>query len=91
MTIAERELIELVLQLPPELRDELRDFATLLLLKQHGTTAQVRTTNTTRTLRQDWAGALAQWNQQYDSVALQHQAAEWMSADALKQANDVSG
>lgn len=90
MTTAERELIDLVLQLPPELQGEVRSFAEFLLHKQQSEGAQ-STIQAPRILRQDWAGALATLAQHYDSVTLQHQATDWMSEDALKNpGNDVS-
>lgn len=91
MTTAERELIDMVLQLPPELQDKVHDFAKLLLRKQQSEKAQLTASPTARTLRQDWAGALAHLAQQYDSVALQHKATDWMGEGAPKRVgNDVS-
>ena len=88
MTTAERELINLVLQLPPELQGELRDFAEFLLHKQQSEGAQPTTAPTSRVLRQDWAGALTLHSRQYDSVALQHQTTDWMGESALKHSGD---
>ena len=51
MKTATRPLEEVVRELPPDLRDEVRDFAEFLLSKQ----ARRRG----RTLRQDWAGYYA--------------------------------
>jgi hypothetical protein len=59
----------LVYELPPAMRAEVYDFAEFLLTKRK---RLVR-----RRLRQDWAGALQPYRQQYTSVALQHLAMEW--------------
>jgi hypothetical protein len=56
-------------QLPPELQQEGADFAQFLVEKQtrkHG-----------RKLRQDWAGALSDYRDQYTSLELQKKALEW--------------
>lgn len=62
-------LKELVEQLPPELEDEVRDFVEFLLEKK----AKKRG----RKLRQDWAGALRDYRDQYTSLELQKKALEW--------------
>jgi hypothetical protein len=49
MNVMARPLEEVVRELPPDLRDEVRDFAEFLLSK--------RSRRPGRTLRQDWAGA----------------------------------
>lgn len=67
-TIA-KPLQELVQDLPPDMRAEVRDFVEFLLAKR-GRRAQ-------RTLRQDWAGALRDYQQQYTSLELQRQALDW--------------
>lgn len=59
-------LKELIDQLPPELQQEVRDFAEFLLEKKAG-----------RKLRQDWAGALREYKGQYTSLKLQKKALEW--------------
>jgi hypothetical protein len=64
-----KQLEDLVRELTPEARSELRDFAEFLWHRQkrvpkHG-------------LRQDWAGALREQREQYTSVELQHKAVEW--------------
>ena len=69
MKTATRPLEEVVRELTPDLRDEVRDFAEFLLSKQ----AHRRG----RTLRQDWAGALREYRQQYTSLELQHKALDW--------------
>ena len=69
MSTATKPLEELIQELPPALRAEVRDFVEFLLIKRerHG---QHR-------LRQNWAEALKADHQQYTSVDLQHRALEW--------------
>ena len=69
MKTATRPLEEVVRELPPDLRDEVRDFAEFLLSRQ----AQRRG----RTLRQDWAGVLRDHREEYTSLELQRQALQW--------------
>jgi hypothetical protein len=69
MSAAARPLEEVVRELPPELRDEVRDFAEFLLTK--------RSLRSGKTLRQDWAGALRDHREQYTSLELQRRALEW--------------
>jgi hypothetical protein len=60
---------ELIKELPPDLQREVEDFARFLLerrVKKRG-----------RKLRQDWAGALRAYRNQYTSLQLQQQALEW--------------
>ena len=66
---AVKSLGELVEELPPEIEDEVRHFIESLLAKQERTHG--------RRLRQNWAGALRQYRQQYNSIDLQHQALNW--------------
>jgi hypothetical protein len=66
---AVKSLGELVEELPPEIEDEVRNFIESLLAKQERTDG--------RRLRQNWAGALRQYRQQYNSIDLQHQALNW--------------
>jgi len=54
-----RELIE---QLPPDLQQEVLDFASFLLEKRLGKRG--------RPLQQDWAGGLSDLREQYTSVEL---------------------
>ena len=64
-----RTLEELIKELPPELQKEVHDFVQFLLerrMRKHG-----------RTLRQDWAGALRDYRDQYTSLELQKKALEW--------------
>jgi hypothetical protein len=64
-----RSLEEVVQELPPDLRDEVRDFAEFLLSK--------RSRRRGRTLRQDWAGALREHRGEYTSLELQRHALQW--------------
>lgn len=56
-------------KLPPELQQEVLDFAHFLLEK--------RTRKAGRTLRQGWAGALSNYKDQYTSLDLQKKSSEW--------------
>lgn len=69
MDIAIKPLEEIVRELPAELRVEVRDFVEFLLTKR-GRSANQK-------LRQDWAGALQAYKDQYTSVELQHLSLEW--------------
>jgi len=69
MTIDQEEISQMVHQLPPELQKEVRDFVRRLLEKhqaRHGTK-----------LRQDWAGALRDYRDQFTSLELQQKTLEW--------------
>ena len=55
--------------LPPNLQDEVKDFAASLLERQRGKSAGP--------LRQDWAGALRVHGKTYTSVDLQKKSLEW--------------
>lgn len=67
MTSMDKPLDELVLELPPNLRMEVRDFIEFLLTKHEG--------RRPRALTLSWRGALK--DVPYSSVDLQHKAAEW--------------
>ena len=69
MDTTAKSLEELVQELPPDMVAEVRDFVEFLLSK-HGRRTGVR-------LRQDWAGALCEYRQQYTSLELQKRASEW--------------
>ncbi len=60
---------EILDQLPPELEQEVIDFAEFLLKK--------RAKKKRKFLRQDWAGALEEYRDQYTSLELQKKALEW--------------
>lgn len=67
MSTTTKPLEELIRELPPRLRVEVRTFVESLLAKPKRTAR--------RKLRQDWAGALQASG--YSSVELQHLALEW--------------
>jgi len=69
MSATTKTLQELVQELPPDMRAEVRDFVEFLLAK--------RGRGVTRTLRQDWAGALRDYREQYTALELQRQALAW--------------
>ena len=69
MSIATKPLEELIQELPPVLRAEVRDFVELLLAKRDQSEPQQ--------LRQDWAEALKADRSQYTSVDLQHRVSDW--------------
>lgn len=60
---------EMVKKLPPELQREVVDFVNFLIEK--------KTRKQGRKLRQDWAGALKDYRDQYTSLELQKKALEW--------------
>jgi len=60
----------LIKKLPPELREEVKDFIEFLLQKRTQKRGK-------RKLRQDWAGALQDYRSQYSSLELQKKALEW--------------
>ena len=64
-----KPLKELVQELPPDMRVEVRHFIEFLLTK--------RVRRAKGKLRQDWAGALRDYRQQYTSLELQRQALTW--------------
>jgi len=62
-------LKEMIDKLPPELQSEVRDFVEFLVEK--------RKRKYGRKLRQDWAGALRDYREQYTALELQKKALEW--------------
>ena len=62
-------LNEIINQLPPQLQEVVKEFAEFLLEK--------RGKKPGRKLRQDWAGALKDYRDQYTSLELQKKALEW--------------
>lgn len=64
-----KTLEEMIKQLPEGLRQEAEDFVQFLLEK--------REKKQGRKLRQDWAGALKEFRDQYTSLELQKKALEW--------------
>ncbi len=64
-----RTLQDVVEQLPPDMQQEVRDFAEFLLEKQQQKARGKPSF--------EWAGALKDLRDQYTSVELQHQVTEW--------------
>lgn len=60
---------EIMRELPPDLRQEVEDFAVSLLEKRKRRRA--------RKLRQDWAGGLRDFKGEYTSLELQKKTLEW--------------
>lgn len=60
---------EMLRELPSELQQEVLDFVEFLIEK--------RARKSGRKLRQDWAGALREYRDQYTSLELQKRALEW--------------
>ena len=69
MSTATRPLDELIRELSPDMRDEVRHYVEYLLAKQER--------HTGKKLRQDWAGALREYRQEYTALDLQAKALEW--------------
>jgi len=73
LTVVEGETVksleERIKELPADLQQEVADFVEFLLEK--------RARKRGRTLRQDWAGALSDYRDQYISLELQKKAMEW--------------
>lgn len=69
MSVDAKPLTELVKELPPDAQAAVRDFVEFLLARQARKSG--------RPLRQDWAGALRDYRDQYTSVDLQHKALDW--------------
>ena len=68
-TMTKRELQALIEQLPPDLQQEVADFVEFLLRK--------RKRKGSTPLRQDWAGGLKDFREEYTALALQQKALEW--------------
>lgn len=62
-------LEEMVKELPPGLQQEVGDFVQFLIERE--------TRKVGKKLRQNWAGALRDYRDQYTSLELQRQALEW--------------
>ena len=69
MSMAVKPLPELVKELPPYAQRVVRDFVEFLLVKQRPKAG--------KKLRQDWAGALRAYRDQYTALELQQKALEW--------------
>jgi gas vesicle protein len=68
MAVSSKSLEELVKEIPPELKEQVRHFVESILKK-----APKRG----KKLRQDWGGALKNYRGQYTSLELQKKALEW--------------
>jgi len=68
-----QSLKELIEQLPPELQQEVRDFAEFLLERRVGKLKVEKKGK----LKLDWRGALSDLRDRYTSVELQHKIPEW--------------
>jgi len=62
-------LKDLIDQLPPELQQEVEDFVEFLMEKKGKKKG--------KKLKQDWAGGLKEYRNQYTSLELQKKALEW--------------
>lgn len=71
MNTTVKPLPELVKELPPYAQRAVRDFAEFLLMKHRAKTGN--------RLRQDWAGVLRAYRDQYTALELQQKALEWRS------------
>jgi len=67
-----KPLDKLIDELSPDEREATRQFVESLLAKR---------AKNEEPLRQDWAGALRAYRQQYTALELQKQALQWMSED----------
>ncbi|MCL0056074.1 DUF2281 domain-containing protein [Dehalococcoidia bacterium] len=68
-----RTVNELIAQLPPDLQQEVGDFAEFLLPRLPG--------KRNGELKLDWKGAIKDLRDDYTSVELQHKASEWWGTD----------
>jgi len=66
-----KEIEKKIHNLPPHLLEELEDFIDFLI---HKKTASKEKENK---LKQDWAGALKEYSDQYTSLELQRKSLEW--------------
>ena len=66
----------LIRALPPDLQEEVKDFAASLLKRERAKTAGP--------LRQDWAGGLRGHRKTYTSVALQKKSLDWRRTTQLQ-------
>ena len=67
--MAGHKLEALIQELPPDLQEEVMDFAEFLL--------QRRGKGKLRFLRQDWAGTLRDFRERYTAAELQEKALQW--------------
>ena len=66
-------LEELIRDMPPELQQEVEDFARFLIVKQAGPPQAKQRKRPTFS----WAGALEDLRDRYTSVELQHEISQW--------------
>ena len=71
MSTTSKPLPELIKELPPDVQMVVRDFVEFLLTKYGRKSGEK--------LRQDWAGALRDYRDQYTALELQQKALEWRS------------
>lgn len=64
-----KKIEELIRELPPELQQEVQDFAQFLL--------DTKVRKKQKKLRMSWAGALREFRDQFTSLELQKKALEW--------------
>jgi hypothetical protein len=64
-----KPLEEMIKELPPELQQEVRDFAEFLL--------ETKVRRKQKKLRMTWAGGLREFRDQFTSLELQKKALEW--------------
>lgn len=67
-------LVEMIQELPPELQEEVKDFVAFLLERRVQKSKRSH-------LRQDWAGGLKAFRDQYTSLELQRKAVEEWRGD----------
>jgi len=77
MGVQTNSLEALVRTLPTEAQKEVRDFVEFLLEKQAHKPRKRRAAKSGGPLRQDWAGMLSEYRDQYTSRELQQKALEW--------------
>jgi len=68
-----KSIEEKIKELPPELQQEVEDFVEFLIEK--------RARKPARKLRQDWAGALRDYRDQFTSLEFQKKAFEWFGKE----------
>jgi len=64
-----KSVVELIRELPPDLQQEVRDFAQYLLDR--------KTRPDGRKLQLSWAGGLREFSSQYTALELQEKALQW--------------
>ena len=82
MGVQTGSLEALVRTLPTEAQKEVWDFIEFLLERQAHKPKKRRAKKSSGPLRQDWAGVLREYRDQYTSLELQQKALEWRGTDA---------